>query len=651
MIDRQQGIPQITFVSEPLEDAESDNVTSPEDTSTSRSIDVDVAEVNTEEELEDIEHETEEEEESEPHDIPLLVHSKKHSNKIQPPVPRVYYTNLSEDSIILILDGRKAKTEDDEVCITMKQGCVTLNLLHGNVMVNGYKLRVSKEVNSFIGHTTHHFLIFEPQLPSTIEKGSVAYKNIVTSLEPLVSDETQKKSILETIRSMNIPTLSLILLKKWNSFLPLQWTLSHVARETSFKKANHWCSIETKPVPSAIGDSWDRTLENDLVPLLLFESSIFITGPASSGKTTLIKRILNYLMSGNEKWPRGFDQVILIDLDPGQSEFTPPGEISARYITVNRHTGHEPFLSEPFVNQLIYGHMDDCIISYYVGGIDVMKDVDSYLFGVKQVWNAVVKSPVTCPVFINSMGFVKGIGRYILTEAIAEIQPTNVVEIKESFDGGPDAQHASLFTCSLMKSWFPEPRTPPPPYDYVQLKAAVKKTSLVHESKKKSRNLQVAACFTNNIKVLRSHLSLVERVEIDIDKVAFCITSDFGILSYDTIVDSLHLSYVKLLHAKEPISGRLTNNLRVTYKVPQDHKVVGHGIIFAFFKNAADPKNKELVRIEVLPSHPDVFKEHTVNVIAKPHRVSLPVELRADCININTPAEPLNGLKKESNNI
>lgn len=110
-----------------------------------------------------------------------------------------------------------------------------------------------------------------------------------------------------------------------------------------------------------------------------------------------------------------FPKVRIIDLDPGQSEFTVPGCISI--VTI----------SEPLFG-VNYTHLKTPDRSI-VCNIDIGHDPMRYLDCIKILLKDYLQN---VPTLINYMGYTYGTGLNIVCAAISTIQPTDVLEIRSN---------------------------------------------------------------------------------------------------------------------------------------------------------------------------------------------------------------------------
>lgn len=156
----------------------------------------------------------------------------------------------------------------------------------------------------------------------------------------------------------------------------------------------------------------DKTVKN---------SRIILAGGKNVGKSTAMRNLVNRMLEKTEA-------VIVLDLDPGQAEFTPPACISMNIVT-------KPLLGPNFSHLMTPYHQ------LYIGGIDVIRCMKDYILGVKKLVQQVNEycGEKSMPIIVNTMGFCKGVGWDIMCYVIKSVQPTDIIQImskrsKNNFD-------------------------------------------------------------------------------------------------------------------------------------------------------------------------------------------------------------------------
>ncbi|KAG4437001.1 hypothetical protein IFR05_007505 [Cadophora sp. M221] len=173
---------------------------------------------------------------------------------------------------------------------------------------------------------------------------------------------------------------------------------------------------------------------------------IMVCGPKSSGKSTFTKLLCNKLLtdaSGNTSSPQG---IALLDLDPGQPEYSPPGQLAL--VHVQEHNFGTSF-SHPVPcgkSKIIRAHSITSISPSSDPGLYMTCALD--LFSHYRAMGSAVRD---CPLIINTPGWVFGTGLEILVDLISRVKPTEVIYMSQ--DGPPEVvgtlREATMLTALL----------------------------------------------------------------------------------------------------------------------------------------------------------------------------------------------------------
>lgn len=165
---------------------------------------------------------------------------------------------------------------------------------------------------------------------------------------------------------------------------------------------------------------------------------VLVCGPKSSGKSTFTRIVTNKLVTdrgGTKKrlWPG----VAVLDIDPGQPEFSPPGVISL--VTLE-----EPNLSPPVCHPML--GPKHIVRSHTVASITPASDIEHYKSCVLDLFSQYVKSCTKHPLIINTPGWIQGSGLILLQDLISAIRPTEVLYMSE--DGPEDTVEGIKSVCN-----------------------------------------------------------------------------------------------------------------------------------------------------------------------------------------------------------
>ena len=193
--------------------------------------------------------------------------------------------------------------------------------------------------------------------------------------------------------------------------------------------------------------------------------AIMMCGPKSSGKSTFCRILANSMLtrisvrSQSDSALRGCDRVVFLDLDPGQPEFSPPGEISL--IQLQSCNFGPPFThpTPSFLNG------DQLIRAHHIGAVTPKDDPDHYLRCALDLWNhyrRMLRLYPSCPLIVNCSGWIQGSGLEVLQAFIHCMDFTNIVytstlgpaEVVDSLVEAADRAKTPFHTLSSQPSEF-----------------------------------------------------------------------------------------------------------------------------------------------------------------------------------------------------
>lgn len=171
-------------------------------------------------------------------------------------------------------------------------------------------------------------------------------------------------------------------------------------------------------------------------------------GPKSSGKSTFNRQLCNAFLT--TKLPN--KKCLYLDLDPGQPEFGPAGQISLVEIS-------SPLLGPSFTNQASEASETQKLLSCHTIAATTFKDdPDHYLACIRELaitLESRKRDQGPTPIIINACGWTTGLGAAVLTDLYSILPITDTITI-EGID-------ASLQQTALSRSQhcFALPRAPP----------------------------------------------------------------------------------------------------------------------------------------------------------------------------------------------
>ncbi|CAH0553680.1 unnamed protein product [Brassicogethes aeneus] len=285
------------------------------------------------------------------------------------------------------------------------QGYVKLDVYHGVLQIFGKTFKENQSLNVYSPRGTALFTLentTKSDISTNIKLGKLLPK--LKEHEKLNDVNVQKNSLILYCTQINNPKVL---------FLE-----EHISQQIFPKPYLNMPAINLNPENTntlKINPEWDSTLSR-----IEANSKFMIVGGKGVGKSTFLRYSINKLLEV-------FSRVRVIDLDPGQSEFTVPGCLSI--LTVDK------MLFEPN-----YLHLKKPEISI-LSNINVGNEPGSYIRAVKHLIEINNKME-PLPTIINYMGFNAGIGLNLVCSAIFYVQPTHVAQINSQI-------HKKNFACPL----------------------------------------------------------------------------------------------------------------------------------------------------------------------------------------------------------
>lgn len=154
-------------------------------------------------------------------------------------------------------------------------------------------------------------------------------------------------------------------------------------------------------------------------------------GPKGAGKSTFNRYLVNHLLSPTPQpgtIQPSHDGVAFLDLDPGQPEYSPMGQVYLSHL-------RKPNFGPPFSHPTLDGSVDgDIIRAHHIGAVSPQSDPDHYtvcaLDLMNNYWNLLQTYP-KCPLVINFPGWIFGQGLEIVTWLIKSLGISDVIYMSE----------------------------------------------------------------------------------------------------------------------------------------------------------------------------------------------------------------------------
>ncbi|KAF4416651.1 Polynucleotide 5'-hydroxyl-kinase GRC3 [Colletotrichum fructicola] len=224
-------------------------------------------------------------------------------------------------------------------------------------------------------------------------------------------------------------------LRKLERLSPLFRSLWNEPEETKSSKKR--AAVDTYKIICTADDAPKRALIQDLRSLPAWNKklaglakikqdpalSVMLCGPKSSGKSTFGRILSNRLLTtpGQRRVARS---VAILDLDPGQPEYTPAGTIALVQI-------REPNLGPSFTHVATDEQAVSIIRCHSIASVSPASDPELYLECALDLYSHYQSTCQGLPLIINTPGWVLGTGLDLLTELASSFKPTEVIYMSE----------------------------------------------------------------------------------------------------------------------------------------------------------------------------------------------------------------------------
>ncbi|PHH59587.1 hypothetical protein CDD81_2852 [Ophiocordyceps australis] len=169
---------------------------------------------------------------------------------------------------------------------------------------------------------------------------------------------------------------------------------------------------------------WNQKLASLAESMLVDEpTTVLICGPKSAGKSTFSRLLTNRLLTcadSDELGNRLAHGVAVLDLDPGQPEYSPPGTLSLVHVT-------RPNLGAPFTHASLDDEAFKIVRCHALATVNPASSTELYAECAMDLYTFYRQTLRNCPLLINTSGWVLGLGLELLLEVIGKIRPAEVV--------------------------------------------------------------------------------------------------------------------------------------------------------------------------------------------------------------------------------
>ncbi|KAL2849461.1 hypothetical protein BJY01DRAFT_143487 [Aspergillus pseudoustus] len=323
-------------------------------------------------------------------------------------------TRLNKNNIVY--------SDEDKLCVRIREKMSI-------ALIGHYDLWVKRGVVSLMGAKLHPSpRVYRVYAPST---HSLPVIKCVSGVEGAA--EIEFKSCHSGIYRLR--DLSHLYQRVWNG-------ANSPADKLSLKQVEQ----RTRRTFSVLHTSADDPLKRHLRPLHLEKQwsatmktlsqragrlQVLVCGPKSSGKSTFSRYLLNHLLSPAPRTETNYyntDGVAFLDLDPGQPEFSPMGQVYLAHL-------RSPVFGPQFTHPSLNNDRDGAIIrAHHIGATSPKEDPDHYVLAATNLmkhYRALLATYPQCPLIINYPGWIFGLGLEVATYLVRSLGLSDVVYMSE----------------------------------------------------------------------------------------------------------------------------------------------------------------------------------------------------------------------------
>lgn len=180
-----------------------------------------------------------------------------------------------------------------------------------------------------------------------------------------------------------------------------------------------------------------------------YDTRIMVLGGKNSGKSTFLRLLLEKFTQDIRASTTSQDELVYLDLDPGQPEYSLPDSISLnklipKPITLGQH--------------LCQGSNFQTLLQFYIGSSSPQDEPASYLNSVDKLIDYLEEQTFFGTSLLNLPGWIKGFGMQILNHIIKKYKPTHLVflETANSKRHLDELTIPQSFSTSLRDAYLPE---------------------------------------------------------------------------------------------------------------------------------------------------------------------------------------------------
>lgn len=316
-------------------------------------------------------------------------------------------SSVKQSNVITDKDSIRVNLQADDTVTFVGQ--YDLEVLRGNVLISGALLRPGSKKHRIFAPSTH-------ALPVITAKGGVAEILAHSTTQPL----------------RGLAKLSPLYGRLWNDQLeqpqvngamqPRSFTLLRTSGDDGLQRPLVALEVEVEAQRALNKMMSTKPLPGASAPVIM------VTGPKGSGKSTFCRTLTNTILTAPK--PNTNKSCFWLDLDPGQPEFSCPGQVSLCQL-------REPIFGPPFTHPFAHPAIATRLVrSHTLAAISPKDDTDHLLACALDLYDHYSRLQAQhpgAPLIVNCSGWVLGSALAVLYSLIQRL-PLNDLVLMQPMD-------------------------------------------------------------------------------------------------------------------------------------------------------------------------------------------------------------------------
>ncbi|SMN22948.1 similar to Saccharomyces cerevisiae YLL035W GRC3 Polynucleotide kinase present on rDNA that is required for efficient transcription termination by RNA polymerase I [Maudiozyma saulgeensis] len=352
-----------------------------------------------------------------------LEHNDSNNSKVFNPISGINVFRINERELEFTLIGLKEK---QGIHIS---GVFDIQIIKGGVVYNGVHYNASKDKISF----SHPLTDAIPEIKSSFHAGWDDPLYLTVKQKKLIDIQVLENFVcVLKISSVNVD--SLLDISRLYPDASSLWKPKINSSFNSSSSSDTFCILDRIYEDEFISQNnpigWQEVIDNLFVAFKNqeYDMRVMVIGGKNSGKSTILRTLLETFMNKtllNEDGTtfKSQEDILYMDLDPGQPEYSDPECISLTQINptpVSR------------LGQRLGQHCHQKLQQFYYGSPSPQDEPSLYMEQISEIMKYFEERECMGTTLLNLPGWIKGFGMTIVNNVVRLFKPTHVICIDSS---------------------------------------------------------------------------------------------------------------------------------------------------------------------------------------------------------------------------